>query len=99
MHDRAARSSRVERELILSRIRRVDRGLRVEDVDRRRKPMTTETNKKMIWTGRVLSGLAALLLLLDGVMKLVQPKEVIEATTKLGYSESHIAPIGLILLA
>lgn len=48
--------------------------------------------------GWVISILTSLMLLLDGVMKLIQPIEVIEATTDLGYSESSIATIGTILI-
>jgi len=50
------------------------------------------------WTGRVLSGLVVLFLLFDGVMKLVKPAFVVSATTELGYPESTIVPIGILLL-
>jgi hypothetical protein len=52
-----------------------------------------------LWSGRVLSGLVALFLLFDGAMKLVKPVFVVEATTRLGYSESVIVPLGVVLLA
>jgi len=58
-----------------------------------------QTSKSTIWIGRIVSGLPALFLLVDGAMKLVKPAVVVEATTKLGYSESLIVPIGLILIA
>ena len=51
------------------------------------------------WAGRVMSGLPALFLLLDGVMKLVQPAPVVEGTVALGYPASAIAPLGVVLLA
>ncbi len=51
-----------------------------------------------LWTGRVLTALAALFLLFDGAMKIVKPTFVIEATVGLGYSESVIVPLGVILL-
>jgi DoxX-like protein len=51
------------------------------------------------WVGRILSGLAILFLLFDGVMKLVKLSFVVAATTELGYPESTIVPIGLLLLA
>ena len=57
------------------------------------------TPKAMVWTGRVLSGLAAAFMLLDGVMKLVKPSFVVEATTKLGFAESVIVPLGVVLTA
>ncbi|MFN0124155.1 MAG: DoxX family protein [Blastocatellia bacterium] len=46
----------------------------------------------------ILSGLPALFLLIDGAMKLFRPAAVIEATTQLGYHESVILPIGVVLL-
>ena len=58
-----------------------------------------QTSKSTIWIGRIVSGLPALFLLVDGAMKLVKPAVVVEATTKLGYSESLIVPIGIILIA
>lgn len=43
--------------------------------------------------------MAALFLLLDGGMKLFKPAVVVEATRQLGYPESAIAGIGIVLLA
>lgn len=54
---------------------------------------------KAVWTGWVLSGLAALFLLIDGGMKLWKPVVVVEATRQLGYPESQITGIGVLLLA
>jgi hypothetical protein len=42
--------------------------------------------------------LPSLFLLLDGVMKLFKPRFVVEATVQLGYQESTILPIGIILI-
>ena len=56
-------------------------------------------SKMSLWAGRILSGLAALFLLLDGVMKLLKPAVVVESTVQLGYPESAIVGIGLVLLA
>ena len=61
--------------------------------------LQTSVSKKNLWIGRIVSGLPALFLLVDGAMKLVKPAVVVEATTKLGYSESLIIPIGIILIA
>lgn len=52
-----------------------------------------------IWVGRILSGLPALFLLIDGVMKLIKPVIVVETTVKLGYPESVITGLGIVLLA
>jgi hypothetical protein len=53
----------------------------------------------VLWIGRVLSILVSLFMLLDGVMKLFKPQFVVEATTKLGYPETVILPLGVILIA
>ena len=55
-------------------------------------------SKKRIWAGRILSFLPALFLILDGVMKLIKPAFVVEATEKLGYPERVIFGIGVVLL-
>lgn len=51
-----------------------------------------------LWTGRVLSILPALFLLLDGVMKLFKPEPVVTATTELGFPEEVIVPLGCVLI-
>ena len=53
---------------------------------------------KGIWGGRILSWLPGLFLLVDGVAKLVKPGPVVEGTVKLGYSESVIIPLGIVLI-
>lgn len=60
--------------------------------------MEQTVSKKSLWIGRIVSGLPALFLLVDGAMKLVKPAVVVDATTKLGYSESVIIPIGVVLI-
>ena len=55
-------------------------------------------SKAHIRAGQILSGLAALFFLWDGVMKLVKPAIVVKATQQLGYPESDIAGIGVTLL-
>jgi hypothetical protein len=56
-------------------------------------------SKKLLWGGRILGGLPALFLLVDGVMKLIKPDAVLEATVKLGYPESVITGLGIVLIA
>jgi hypothetical protein len=56
-------------------------------------------SKKLLWSGRIVSGLAVLFLLVDGVMKLFKPAAVVDATRQLGYPESDIVGIGVLLLA
>src|SRR5216683_116443 len=64
----------------------------------RRRGPCQRRRKTPLWTGRIVSGLAVLFLLFDGVMKLVQPTVVVESTRQLGYPESDIAGIGIVLL-
>jgi hypothetical protein len=52
----------------------------------------------MRWTGMALSGIAAAFLLFDAAGKLFKVAPVIEGTAKLGYPESAIVPIGVLLL-
>lgn len=56
-------------------------------------------SKGQVLAGRILSGLATLFLLWDGVMKLLKPAVVVKATRDLGYPESDILGIGVVLLA
>jgi len=59
---------------------------------------TIPISKKALWIGRVISALPILFLLMDGVMKLFKPAIVVETTVKLGYSETVIVPLGIVLL-
>src|ERR1044072_5485206 len=60
---------------------------------------TSASNKGALWAGRIISGLPVLFLLVDGIMKLVYPLVVVEATVQLGYPESVIVGIGVVLVA
>jgi hypothetical protein len=53
----------------------------------------------MLWAGWIVSALPALFLLMDGIMKLAKPDVVVEATLQLGYPESVILGLGVVLLA
>ena len=61
-------------------------------------PLTTDFSHKRLWAGRILGALPALFLLVDGGMKVFKPPVVVEATVKLGYPESAIVGIGVLLL-
>lgn len=52
----------------------------------------------MLWAGRVISALAVLFFLFDGIMKLVKPPIVVTSTVDLGYHESVIIPLGVVLI-
>lgn len=56
-------------------------------------------DQKRPWAGYILSGLPALFLLIDAVGKFVKPPAVVEGTQQLGYTESVILPLGIVLLA
>lgn len=63
--------------------------------------MTSDTqtiSKGRLWAGRIIGGLPALFLLVDAIMKFIKPAPVIEATVKLGYPESVIIGMGVVLL-
>src|SRR3979490_1513878 len=62
-------------------------------------PQTPAVSKARVWTGRVMSGLPALFLFADGAMKLGKPEFVVKATVELGYTETVILPLGVVLLA
>src|SRR5215813_15167008 len=54
--------------------------------------------KKRLWAGRIIGALPALFLLVDGAMKLVKPEVVVKTTVQLGYAETVILPLGVVLL-
>lgn len=55
-------------------------------------------SKTHLWVGRIMSALASLFLIVDGIMKLLKPPVVVKATLQLGYKESAILGIGVTLL-
>jgi hypothetical protein len=55
-------------------------------------------NKKRVWTGRIMSGLATLFLLMDAVMKVIRVRVAVEGTIQAGYPDSTVVGIGLSLL-
>jgi len=57
-----------------------------------------ENSKKAIWAGRILTALTALFMLLDGVMKIAKPPQVLEANIRLAYPVSTLTGIGIALI-
>lgn len=55
-------------------------------------------SRRMIWSGRILTILAALFMLLDGAMKIVKPPQVLEANARLAYPLSALSGIGIALI-
>ena len=55
-------------------------------------------SKRALWAGWILSGIPILFLSMDAVGKFVKPEPVVTGTIALGYSESVILPLGIVLL-
>ena len=60
--------------------------------------MASSVSKSALWAARIIGWLAALFLIVDAVFKFIKPAPVVEATVRLGYSESSILPLGAVLL-
>ena len=56
-------------------------------------------SRKGLWAGRIISAPPALFLLVDGAMKLAKPEVVVKTTVELGYAETVIVSLGVVLLA
>ena len=61
--------------------------------------IVNENSNKILWGGYILSAIPVLFLLMDGIMKLFKPAFVVNGTVELGYSESVIVPLGMVLTA
>ena len=59
---------------------------------------TNTVSKAALWTGRAMSALPVLLILLGSVMKLMKHPSVLEGFARAGLSERLIVPVGLIEL-
>ena len=64
-------------------------------------PQSDASVSASVWAGRIMSGLAIVFFVFDGVMKLIQPQVVIDATRQIGWPADAIslAVLGAILLA
>lgn len=56
-------------------------------------------SKALLWTGRVLSTLPVLMLLMSAGMKFARPPEVVDGFAKLGYSVDLAVPLGIVEIA
>ena len=59
---------------------------------------TAPVSKTMLWTGRVMSALPVLLILMGAVMKLLKLPGVVEGFNRAGVPQTLIMPVGLIEL-
>jgi DoxX-like family len=57
---------------------------------------TPSGSKAMLWTGRIMSGVVLLFLVMDGTTKLMMIQPVVDATAQIGYSLGLVRPIGII---
>jgi DoxX-like family len=62
-------------------------------------PHTTRTADWKLWTARVLSTLVSLFLVVDGVGKVLRLAPYVEGTVKVGYSDTVLVPLGIVLIA
>lgn len=56
-------------------------------------------SKTMLWAGRIVSVLPALMLLFSGAMKLAKPAPVVDGFAHFGYDESLAVGLGLLEIA
>lgn len=59
---------------------------------------STPASPAMTWSGRILTLLLTLFLLFDCTVKLLKTPEAVQGTIQLGYPETTIVPIGIVLL-
>jgi len=57
---------------------------------------TPSGSKAMLWTGRAMSGVVLLFLVMDGATKLMMIQPVVNATAQIGYPLDLVRPIGII---
>jgi len=60
--------------------------------------MQTLNSRKMLWTGRIVSGLIVLFMLFAAIVKLFPSPELIQGFQQYGYPASLIATVGVIEL-
>ncbi|MES2414997.1 MAG: DoxX family protein [Pseudomonadota bacterium] len=60
--------------------------------------MSNTISKTALWTGRVLTGLVLLFLLMDITLKFMGVPEVAQAMTQLGWPEISAVPLAVLLL-
>src|SRR5258708_26121230 len=55
-------------------------------------------SKASLWKGRVISSVVVLILLFDGITKLLKVQQVVDATIRIGFPVTTIVGIGITLL-
>ena len=59
---------------------------------------TTQVSKKRLWAGRIVSALAVLFMIFDGVLHLLKPAPVVESFAQLGYPQRLSLGLGIVEL-
>jgi hypothetical protein len=59
---------------------------------------STSISKGAVWTGRILSGVPVLLLVMSAIMKFMKPPPVMQGMGHLGFSENLLIPLGIVEL-
>lgn len=59
---------------------------------------TNQISKGRLWTSRVMSGLVILFMLMDSIFKFVISPEAVAESAKLGFTEHHMVPLGIMAL-
>jgi DoxX-like family len=57
-----------------------------------------QESKTQLWFGRILSGIAALFLFMDGTVKVLRLAPAVEGSGQLGYPAEMVFPIGVLVL-
>jgi hypothetical protein len=61
-------------------------------------PQTMTNPKWMVWTGRVISALPVLMLIMSGVMKFNLPEDAIKQTKEIGWDPNMTLGLGIVEL-
>lgn len=61
-------------------------------------PSARTVSNRAWWAGWVLGGLPALLLLVDGIAMMAQPRSMVETMILQGYPASVLLPLGIVVL-
>jgi len=62
-------------------------------------PAENQSSKAMLWTGRVISAIPVLMLLMSAIMKLIKTPMAMEGFKQLGWPEHFALAIGIIELS
>ena len=67
-------------------------------IDHADAPTDISTPKTKLWLGRLLTGLPALFIAVDGLMKFLDLPQVVEASAKIGFQRATLPVLGAIEL-